>query len=66
MSAYEAPLKEILFALEEVAGLSEVARLDVARPLIDRVLPFTDLPAAFARLASGEARGRVCLTRSGV
>lgn len=46
-------------------GLSEVARLDLARPLIDRVLPFTDLPAAFARLASGEARGRVCLTRSG-
>ena len=27
MSAYEAPLKEILFALEEVAGLSEVAEL---------------------------------------
>jgi hypothetical protein len=46
-------------------GLSEVARLDLARPLIDRVLPFTDLPAAFARLVSGEARGRVCLTRSG-
>ena len=27
MSAYEAPLKEILFTLEEIAGLSEIATL---------------------------------------
>ena len=46
------------------AALTEVARLDLARPVIDRTFPFTELPAAFARLASGEARGRVCLTLS--
>lgn len=47
------------------AALSEVARLDPVRPVIDRTFPFTELPAALARLASGEARGRVCLTRIG-
>lgn len=46
------------------ASLSEVARLDLPRPVIDRTFPFTGLPAAFARLTSGEARGRVCLDRS--
>lgn len=43
-------------------SLSEVARLDLPPPVIDRVFPFADLRAAFARLASAEARGRVCLT----
>lgn len=47
-------------------AMSEVAGLDLTRPVIDRVFPFTELPAAFARMSSGEARGRVCLARGAV
>ena len=43
-------------------ALTEVAGLVLARPVIDRTFPFAELPAAFARLTSGEARGRVCLS----
>jgi hypothetical protein len=43
-------------------ALSAVSRLDLTRPVVDRCFPFGELPAADARLASGAARGRVCLT----
>jgi NADPH:quinone reductase-like Zn-dependent oxidoreductase len=43
-------------------ALSAVSRLDLTRPVVDRCFPFGELPAALAHVASGAARGRVCLT----
>ncbi|HNH46763.1 MAG TPA: NADP-dependent oxidoreductase [Myxococcota bacterium] len=46
------------------AALSAVSQLDIAKSPIDQCFSFAELPAAFARLSSGQARGRICLVRS--
>ncbi len=44
--------------LADIARLADAGRI---RPVIDRVFPFEALPAAFERLATGRARGKIVL-----
>ena len=45
----------------QLAGIAACVDAGTVRPVIDAVFPFEDAPAAFARLASGRARGKIVL-----
>jgi NADPH:quinone reductase-like Zn-dependent oxidoreductase len=51
--------------LGELTALVAMLATTGVRPVIDGVYDMDDAPAAFARLASGEAFGKVVLTREG-
>lgn len=45
----------------QLAGIATLVEQGRVRPVIDRTFPFEDLPAAFDRLATGRARGKIVL-----
>ena len=49
---------------DELRGLVELLIKSGARPVIDRVLPITSAPEAFAAMNSGELRGKIVMTLS--
>jgi len=49
---------------DELRGLVELLITSGARPVIDRVLPITSAPEAFAAMNSGELRGKIVMTLS--
>jgi NADPH:quinone reductase-like Zn-dependent oxidoreductase len=46
---------------ESFEAMNRAIDLDQLRPVIDRVFPFEEAPAAFAHLKSGQHFGKVCL-----
>lgn len=49
---------------EELRGLVALLMKSGARPVIDRILPITSAPEAFAAMNSGELRGKIVMTLS--
>jgi NADPH:quinone reductase-like Zn-dependent oxidoreductase len=47
---------------EELRGLVDLLVTSGARPIIDRVLPISDAPSAFAVMNDGDVRGKIVLT----
>ncbi|HBJ72219.1 MAG TPA: Zn-dependent oxidoreductase [Actinobacteria bacterium] len=47
---------------EELRGLVDLLVTSGARPVIDRVLPISDAPSAFAVMNDGDVRGKIVLT----
>jgi NADPH2:quinone reductase len=56
---FETPAPDLERALRQIGELAEQGKL---RPAIDSVYPLADYPAAFARVASRKAVGKVILT----
>ncbi|SFD59404.1 Zinc-binding dehydrogenase [Bosea sp. CRIB-10] len=46
----------------QLAGIARLVDEDRIKPVIDQVFPFESLPAAFAHLGTGRAKGKVVLS----
>jgi NADPH:quinone reductase-like Zn-dependent oxidoreductase len=46
----------------QLAGIARLVDEGRIKPVIDRVFPFESLPAAFAHLGTGRAKGKVVLS----